>query len=511
MKTFNKKTVLKDVDVCLLLEGTYPFVAGGVSTWVHNLIKALPEITFMGLCILPNAKEKWEYQYEVTDNFVDLQVIYLHDYNLNKQSKVPKEYRKKQIKILDDFHHKMMNNNFSTFEDVLMLFQTKAINKFTAYDMIHGKDAWNLMVDLYNNQENHESFIDYFWTYRYTHLPVFKILGVDIPKAKVYHAVSTGYAGLLGSMAKQIHKRPFFITEHGIYTKERKIEISQADWISTSQHEDFKVKKDLGTFQKLWINLFSSLGSLAYQEAESIYTLFEGNRQLEIADGADPDKVFVIPNGINIEKFSALKPLDINHGKKTEPLKVGFVGRVVPIKDVKTFIRACKIVTFRLPNVQFYIMGPTSEDKMYYKECLELVDLLHINNQIEFTGKINVMDYYPILDLNVLTSISEAQPLVILESACAGIPSVASDVGSCRELLEGRKSRDKALGHSGIITRVAEPADTANAIIKILSDDILRQRMSTAGRKRVELFYRESDLNKQYMNIYKTFIKAPNI
>jgi len=465
MNILNNHKKQKDIDVCLLLEGTYPFIAGGVSTWVHNLIKALPEISFGGVCILASSKGEWKFQYELPKNFVSLEVLYLHDYDLDEKGKLSQKKRREQIEILRNFHHKMAKGNFSAFKDVLALFQTKSFDRFTAYDMIYGKNAWNLMVDLYNKQESNDSFIDYFWTYRYTHLPVFKILETKIPKAKVYHAISTGYAGLLGAMAKQIHKRPFLITEHGIYTKERKIEISQADWIATSQHKGFRIQRELGAFQKLWINLFSSLGNLAYQEAEKIYSLYEGNRQLAIADGADPNKISIIPNGINIEKFSKLRPLNIQNREKTEPFKIGFVGRVVPIKDVKTFIRACKIVTFHLPNVQFYIMGPTSEDKDYYKECLDLIDLLRLNKQVEFTGKINVMEYYPILDLNVLTSISEAQPLVILESACAGIPSVASDVGSCRELLEGRKSKDKALGHSGIITKVAEPADTATCHI----------------------------------------------
>ena len=64
------------------------------------------------------------------------------------------------------------------------------------------------------------------------------------------------------------------------------------------------------------------------------------------------------------------------------------------------------------------------------------------------------MEYYRKIDLLVLTSISEAQPLVILEANCAGIPVVASDVGSCRELIEGRTHNDRLIGpfrdrHSG--------------------------------------------------------------
>jgi len=217
-----------------------------------------------------------------------------------------------------------------------------------------------------------------------------------------------------------------------------------------------------------------------------------------------PDKVFVIPNGVDINRFSSLNPVDSGDEWDAKgAFNVGFVGRVVPIKDVKTLLRAAKIVSLRLPNVKFYVMGPTDENPEYYKECLELVEVLRLRDCVEFTGKINVMDYYPILHLLVLTSISEAQPLVILEAHCAGIPVVASDVGACRELLEGRTQQDKALGPSGIVTRVADPAGTADGIITILSNRDLRKGMSLAGRKRVERFYRESDLNREYLSVYK--------
>ncbi len=494
-----------EYDVCLLLEGTYPFVAGGVSSWIHNLIKALPEVSFTGVCILPNSNEKWTPRYEMPPNFTNLKVIYLHEYEVDQKKRTSRKIRLEQINCLRNFHKEIQENNYNLFDLVLSYFDKTTNYGMTAKELIYGKDAWRLLVDFYKPEENQESFMDYFWTYRFTHLPIYKLLTSNVPKARVYHTISTGYAGLLGVVAKALYNRPLLLTEHGIYTKERKIEISQAEWIYVSTDERIRIKKDLGVFQKIWINFFTFLGRVTYQKCDQIYTLHEGNRQIEIAEGADPEKTFVIPNGINIEKFSKLKPREQSKEVKGT-YNVGFVGRVVPIKDVKTFLRACKIVSLKLDNVKFYIMGPVEEDPDYYQECIDLVELLKLEAVVEFTGKINVMDYYPILDLIVLTSVSESQPLVILEGACAGIPSVASDVGSCKELLEGRIKEDQALGHSGIITRVADPVDTADGIVKILSSDLLRHKMATAGRKRVEKFYRESDLNKKYLSIYEKYI-----
>ncbi|MBF0450615.1 MAG: GT4 family glycosyltransferase PelF [Candidatus Magnetomorum sp.] len=493
-------------DVCLLLEGTYPFVAGGVSSWVHNLVKSLPEISFTGVCILPTEKEKWEIKYDVPDNFHNLKIIYLHDYDIGDRTKHRKKNHRKNIKTIKRYHQKLFNGDFSDFEQILPMFQKEGRSKFTTHDLVYGREAWDLLLDFYKPEVNSESFIDYFWTFRFIHLPLIKLLTAPIPTAKVYHTVSTGYAGLLGATAKCSFHKPLLLTEHGIYTKERKIEISQAEWIYVAGGERIRVATNLGFFQNLWVSFFESLGRLTYQKANEIYTLYEGNRQLEIEYGADPNKTFIIPNAINIERFQEFPR---NERLADEPFVVGFVGRVVPIKDVKTFIRACKVVSLHVSNVKFYIMGPRDEDPQYDRECVELMTMLGLDDHIIFTGRVNVQEYYPKLDLLVLTSISEAQPLVILEAACIGVPSVSSEVGSCAELLNGRTEEDIALGPSGIITRVADPDDTAQAIIKLLKNDDLRRQMSESAIKRVEKFYQEKDLNDRYRSIYIKYMTAP--
>jgi polysaccharide biosynthesis protein PelF len=497
--------VNKIYDVCLLLEGSYPFVAGGVSRWTHFLIKSLPEISFTAVCISASSKEKSSYKYEIPHNLSDIKVVYLSDYNPVKK-KLRKKIRTKQINFLREFHYKLFKKDLSSFNEVLSVFNSSNKDRLTLHDLLFSKESWALLLEFYKPDESNLSFIDYFWTFRASHLPLFNILNTEMPRARVYHTISTGYAGFMGAVASHTYKRPLILTEHGIYTKERKIDIAQADWIYAAGSKKTKVERELGTFQNLWIQKFEAKGKFTYKAAERIYTLYEGNRQQQISDGADPRKTFIIPNGIDIDQYYKLyanrKSNNIQKGK-THILSIGFVGRVVPIKDVKTFIRACKIVSLRLPNVKIYIIGPTDENPKYHQECQELCRFMGLKEILEFTGKADTMKFYSFLDLVVLTSVSEAQPLVVLEANCAGIPVVASDVGACRELLEGNTKEDKALGASGIVTRVADPADTAQGIITILTNDELRQKMSIVGYKRVETFYRESDLNNKYLSVYK--------
>ena len=66
---------------------------------------------------------------------------------------------------------------------------------------------------------------------------------------------------------------------------------------------------------------------------------------------------------------------------------------------------------------------------------------------------------------------------------------IATDVGACREMIEGRSDEDRRLGPSGIVTRVAAPKETAAALVRLARDVRLRRRMGAAGHQRVTAYY----------------------
>ena len=82
--------------------------------------------------------------------------------------------------------------------------------------------------------------------------------------------------------------------------------------------------------------------------------------------------------------------------------------------------------------------GAVSYTHLYAQECYELVKQLKLENII-FTGRVDIVKYMEKLDFTILTSISEGQPLSVLESFAARRPCVTTDVGCCRELLEGKE------------------------------------------------------------------------
>lgn len=482
------------IDVCLLLEGTYPYVAGGVSTWVHQLISAMKDIRFGIVFIAANSDPTRTLKYKIPGQVIYLKEITLHDYRLERlRSREPKP---KDFDLIRLFYEQILKNDPSLFVDFIKLFRgnNSCLDTQTIFS---SRKIWDALVHFYDLGAGEISFADYFWTWRGTHLPLVQILKADLPRARVYHSVSTGYAGLLGVIAKLIYPSKFLLTEHGIYTHERMLEISQAGWIFEQENRNYRAERGFSFFKKWWIQIFEVLSSLAYHYSDKIYTLYEGNKIKEILHGADSQKIEIIPNGIDINAFDQIVR------EKRESPQIGLIGRVVGIKDIKTFIQSARLTIDKIPEAQFYIIGPTDEEAEYYEECKLLVEALNLEKQITFTGRVDPKKYYQFLDVIVLTSLSEAQPYVILEGNVVGIPVVASDVGACREMLEGTNHADRAIGPSGIITQVSNPEDTSSALVKLLTNDELYNELSEAGKMRVRRYYDQDDLLSRYINIYE--------
>ena len=487
-------------DVCLVLEGTYPYVTGGVSSWVHNLIRALPRVRFSLMTILPSRETYRDYKYEVPENVVSVTDCYIHDYAISDSSN--RGSSRQVFELLERFYDAIGHRDYSLLPEIFRLVVDPDTRVIGLRKLFFHKKTWEMVTGAYEAMGLEESFVDFFWTWRYSHMPLLRLADARIPRASVYHTISTGYAGLLATLAHLKTGAPVLLTEHGIYSNERRIEIEQARWIYERRVDSAVITSTVSPFKQMWITLFDHLSRITYTHSSEVITLFENNRRVQIAGGADPRHTRVIPNGINLQNFSQRKEF----GQKPEVYQVGFVGRVVSIKDVKTFIRACKIVHERIPQTRFPVMGPYDEELEYYEECRIMVSMLGLEDCLEFTGRVDVRQEYPRMDLVVLTSVSEAQPLVILEANICGVPCIATDVGACSELLNGRVPEDRVLGPSGLVTPIANPEATAAAICELLEDDERRWQMGTSGIRRVERFYNEQDLNFAYLDLYRRYI-----
>jgi glycosyltransferase involved in cell wall biosynthesis len=189
---------------------------------------------------------------------------------------------------------------------------------------------------------------------------------------------------------------------------------------------------------------------------------------------------------------------------------VALVGRVVPIKDIRTYLQAIQILRPAFPGLTALVLGPTEEQPDYYETCKAMVTSLGLSRTVQFTGQVDVTRHFPRIHVNVLTSLSESQPLSVLEAGAAGIPTVATNVGACREILFGRRDEEPALGDGGILTDVSSPEQTAAAIGALLRDRDRRRRLGLAMQERVKRYYDLKLVDDAYATIYRHHREAPS-
>ena len=493
----------ESADVGLLLEGTYPYVSGGVSTWVHEIITGLPDLTF-GVIFLGASPETYgEIRYQLPRNLVHLETHYLMSGpgTAPAGEAVPRVRERGVIEKRAPLSAALadMVGLHDAFKARAAGFDPRHLDAAGALDepggvslrqFLSDDQVWARLCQEYDLSCQSTSFLDYFWTVRTMHRPLFTLaeLARRAPRFRLLHAVSTGYAGFLGALLHRQRGCPFIVTEHGIYTKERKIDLARAAWIrDESAPGAGGLGQELGYLRQLWIRFFEGLGRAAYASARPIVSLYEGNRARQIEDGAASERTRVIPNGIDVARFAALRAA--RPEAAAPPPVLGLVGRVVPIKDIKTFVRAMRTVVAEIPEAQGWIVGPDDEDPRYADECRALARSLGLERVVRFLGFRPAEEILPQLGLGVLTSISEALPLFVLESFAAGVPVVATDVGSCRALVEGGDAADRARGVAGAIAPFAAPEALARAAVALLRDPARWRQAAAAGVARVEALY----------------------
>lgn len=493
-------------DIGLLLEGTFPFVSGGVSSWVNQIIKGFPQYTFACCFIGSQPSDYGEMKYELPDNVVHLEIHYLHD-QLSNAEKKPVKASKAAYQDVDRFHQ--MIKDSADLQERKALF-SKLVQELgddgtlNEDSFLYSRESWDLITDYYRRYSRDPSFVDYFWTVKIMHAPIWILNAIAeqfIP-CKMYHTISTGYAGFLGAMLKRQTGKPLLLSEHGIYTKERKIDLFQSEWISDNRGIVAQNNTEMAYFREKWANFFVELGRECYQASNKIVALYERNRLRQVADGAPDERTLNIPNGIDLprmEKVRANRPQEV-------PAVCCLLGRVVPIKDVKTYIRAMRTVVNKMPHAQGWIAGPEDEDQTYADDCHALVSSLGLEDNVKFLGFQKIDELLPKVGAIVLSSISEALPLVLLEGFAAGVPAVSTDVGSCRQLIEGLSDEDKALGSAGDVVGIANPEALGGAVVNLLSDETRWYEAQAAGIKRVSQYYTQEMMFGAYSDLYQELL-----
>ncbi len=469
--------------VCFIAEGCYPYVVGGVSSWIHSMIKSFPEIDFSIIAVIADRSQSKKFVYDLPANLKEVYEVYLNDSDWADNRKGQSNERfsffhlsKRKRKALEGL---LLNKNI----DWATIFEMFENEKISVNELLMSPSFLHAVEESYSKEYQSTSFTDFLWTLRSIYAPMFLSLQINPPKADVYHCVATGYSGIIGSMAKLRNPGSrLVISEHGIYTREREEELIKAKWV-------------LGAYKDIWIEQFYKMSQCAYDYADVVTSLYEYAKKLQIEFGCPAEKAVVTPNGINIKRLHGIA----QKSEDDENINVGAIIRVTPIKDVKTMINAFHLARQKNPKLKLYIMGSDEEDKAYGDECHRLVMELN-EDGIEFCGSVDIANYLGKMDFLLLTSLSEGQPLTILEGYAAKKPTIATNVGNCYGLIYGEEEDE--LGDAGIVVPVMNVQEISSAILELAGDEEKRKAMGEVGYKRLKNKYLIRMMVDKYEDIY---------
>lgn len=212
-------------------------------------------------------------------------------------------------------------------------------------------------------------------------------------------------------------------------------------------------------------------------------------------------KIFTLYNGVDFNRNFPLVSKDnfatkYNIDIKADDIIVGLLARLHPVKDISTFIYAAKEVLKKYKSTKFIIAGEGDERKRLEK----LISILGLESNVFLIGHINdPYEFMSIIDINVLTSISESFPYSILEGTIFKKATISSNVGGITDLIDH--------GENGFLINPGEYEKLSEYIIKLIGEPELMIKIGEKIFEKSKCIFSLENMSKTQIDIYKAIIK----
>ena len=509
--------VYVDVDVAIVMESTYPYLKGGVSAVVHDIITGNPDLTFGIIHITWDSHSPRKDLYGMPDNIAWVKVLYLsmeehqedflrarpRDLHMNRRQR-----RELSRRILGALLSLAQDGQTEPLWDLISE-GLSASRRYPVWAILGTREFMEAYHDMMPDLGM--SMTDIFWCLRDFFSLAYAVLAEPVPRAQVYHAHTTGYAMLLGVNAAREHGTKVLLTEHNLYVRdtvntllERRLDLN----VRLTDYRTF----DVTGRERMWMAWWLEMGRLCYPYAYASTYLYP--RAITEANelGGDSGRAIVIPNGIVTKEFDASYAARLaaieeikKEGADKHLWKLVYIARVVPIKGLLDMIDSVRLMVDRGLNIHLDVCGPTEHMPSYFEQCLTRIVEQGLESVITIRGTVKVRELLPEFDLFVLPSYNEGLPVVSLETMGAGIPTVSTDVGAVRSVVEDLIVTDEGetWDPCGIIIEPGDPAVMADKVQEVISDVDLYERLSLNARGRVEAAYDLVKVNASYNKIYR--------
>ncbi len=448
------------MEITLITEGTYPYHLGGVSVWCDQLLREIPEHRFSVLAISASGAEKKMYAPPANVARVETVPLWAHVARRKAGPVLSRRFRPFQEAF---FRSLVVENNDGAFVESLQMLARYALAGQLGAAM-YTKEAVEMLLGFtpvgskrqggqVQGRLSVADAVDVLVLLEHFLRP----LSVPPPRTDLCHSTANGLGTLPALAAKWTWGTPFLLTEHGVYLRERYLSYKPG---SLSQPARAVV-----------LRFFKLLTEVAYEHADLVAPVCRYNRLWEVANGTPPARIRPVHNGIDPAAFPV---------PPTEPAAptLVWVGRVDPLKDVETLLRAFARIRTMVPDCRLRLFGPMPEGgDDYFHKCAKLSAQLGLDDgAATFEGPISPpAEAYQSGHVFVLTSISEGFPYVVIEAMASGLAVVATDVGGVAE----------AVGDAGVLVPPRDASAVAAACVRLLARPDERRALGVAARARV--------------------------
>ncbi|HWU10330.1 MAG TPA: GT4 family glycosyltransferase PelF [Streptomyces sp.] len=443
--------------VTLLTEGTYPHSHGGVSVWCDQLVTGMPDIAFDVTAVTGTGREPvvWDVPAHVG------RIVSVPMWGPAPDGRAPRGHHLGRLaESYERFVAALLDPHAEDGFGPALHALARAAEDGRLSPFLRGDRAIGILTALWNRpglavREARPTLQDAVTaTTLLEH--ALRPLAAPLPETGVAHAVSGGVAVLPGLAALERHGVPLLLTEHGVYLRERYL--------------GYRTGPYRWPVKALLLGFFRLLAEETYRRAALITPGNRYNRLWEERGGAAPESIRTVYNGVDPAAFPPAGP------EPADPV-LSWAGRVDPIKDLETLIRAFALVRARVPAARLRLFGGTPRGGEAYRDrCEALAAELGHAGAVTFEGRVeDIRDAYAAGNVVMLSSISEGFPFTLIEAMSCGRATVSTDVGGVRE----------AVGDTGLVVPPRDPAAMAAAALELLADAGRRRRMGEAARLRV--------------------------
>lgn len=482
----------RSLRIALVGEGAYPVGPGGVSLWCHQLIQGMPEHQFTAVALTVTGHEPTTWT--APSNLVSVVKIPLWGLARGRHPRLHQashEFVEAHRDFLTTLFEWMPGQRSpapspSPFEAALRAMTEHAREGDVSRELMTEASVERLIASWRTAARRGQlprgvgqlSVRDALAANaRLEHL--LRPLSHPPLDVDICHLSMAGVSALVALRSRWAYGTPTVLSEHGVYLRERLLAM-------VDDPETEPVKLITARFHR-------AMTATVYQFAESLAPHSAFNRRWQVYGGGSENRMRTMYNGIDPLEFPQASD-------EPEFPTIVFVGRIDPLKDLHTLIRAFAIVRGELPDARLRMFGPVAEDtRAYHRSCLELIDRLGLDGAATFEGRIEkTVHAYEAGHLVALTSVSEGFPFTVVESMSTGRPQVATDVGGVSE----------AVGDAGFVVPARDHEAVAAACLTLLRDPELRRAMAARARQRVLEEFTLIRWTHAYRDIYCDLARA---